>query len=187
MCDRHHFPRQYDCRHNRRQVLGLIGATVGAGVLAMVPLHVQAMAAVVDLPPPAPMDTCPVCGMFVAKYPEWIATIAFKDGHADHFDGAKDFFKYLLDMPKYAGGRVRTDIIGMGVTDYYDVKRIDAAQAVYVIGSDVLGPMGHELVPHANADDAQAFMKDHQGKRVLRFDTVTQTALVNLDEGIFEP
>ena len=40
----------------------------------------------------------------------------YKDGYADHFDGAKDFFKYLLDMKKYAKGRKREDITGMGVT-----------------------------------------------------------------------
>jgi nitrous oxide reductase accessory protein NosL len=35
----------------------------------------------------------------------------------------------------------------IGVTDYYRVQRIDAHKAYYVVGSDVLGPMGHELIP----------------------------------------
>ena len=47
------------------------------------------------LPNPGPKDTCPVCGMFVAKYPHWTATVLYRDGHAHHFDGAKDLFKYL--------------------------------------------------------------------------------------------
>ena len=29
---------------------------------------------------PSPKDRCPVCGMFVAKYPDWVAEIIFKDG-----------------------------------------------------------------------------------------------------------
>ncbi|MEZ5841609.1 MAG: nitrous oxide reductase accessory protein NosL [Hyphomicrobiales bacterium] len=145
-----------------------------------------AEAARVDLPAPGPRDTCPVCGMFVAKYPEWIATVLFTDGKVDHFDGAKDFFKYLLEMEKYAPGRTGADIAGLGVTDYYTVERIDARAALYALGSDVLGPMGHELVPHALDTDAADFMKDHAGRRLLAFDEIRLPMLVGLDEGRFE-
>ena len=86
-------------------------------------------AAPLDLPAPRPTDVCPVCGMFVAKYPQWIATVLYQDGHADHFDGPKDLCKYLLDMKKYARGRTREQIARMGVTSYYDGSRIDAASA----------------------------------------------------------
>ena len=34
------------------------------------------------LPAPGPKDTCPVCGMFVSLYPDWVATVLYKDGHA---------------------------------------------------------------------------------------------------------
>ena len=37
----------------------------------------------------------------------------------------------------------------IAVTDYYAVEPIAARDAWYVVGSDVLGPMGHELVPLA--------------------------------------
>jgi nitrous oxide reductase accessory protein NosL len=140
----------------------------------------------VKLPAPKPTDTCPVCGMFVAKYPYWIATVLFKDQHADHFDGAKDFFKYLLDMKKYARGRTRDQIAAMGVTGYYDPVRLDAKEAYFVIGSDVLGPMGHELVPLVDEAEAKEFMKDHKGKRILRFSDVSTKLLTGLDESKFE-
>jgi hypothetical protein len=80
----------------------------------------------VKLPAPGPRDTCPVCGMFVAPYPYWIATVLWRDGQAVHFDGAKDFFKYLLDLKKYEPRRSRADIQAMGVTDYYGAERIAA-------------------------------------------------------------
>ena len=51
-----------------------------------------AMAAAVTVPKPAATSTCPVCGMFVAKYPQWVATVVWRDGTAAHFDGAKDMF-----------------------------------------------------------------------------------------------
>ena len=132
-------------------------------------------------PPPGPGDTCPVCGMFIAKYPEWVATVLYRDGHADHFDGAKDMFKYLLRLDRYAPGRRLGDVAAISVTDYYGVERIDAENAFYVIGSDVYGPMGHELVPLAIEADAGEFLKDHAGERIVRFDDVTWELLVALD------
>ena len=139
-----------------------------------------------DLPKPGPKDTCPVCGMFVAKYPEWVATLAYKDGHAHHFDGAKDLFKYLLDMPQWAPGHKKEDIANIGVTEYYGLTLIDAHSAWYAIGSDVLGPMGHELIPLETQADAEEFLRDHAGQRILHFDDVGYPLLINLDHGKFE-
>jgi copper chaperone NosL len=131
---------------------------------------------------PAPRDLCPVCGMVVSKYPAWIGTVVYKDGHAHHFDGAKDLFKYLFDVSRYAKGHRAQDIARIGVTDYYAVKRIDAKLAWFVIGSDVLGPMGRELIPLARRADAEEFLRDHQGKRILRFEEVTRAVIAQLDQ-----
>jgi nitrous oxide reductase accessory protein NosL len=111
--------------------------------------------------------------------------VLWRDGKAVHFDGPKDFFKYLQDLKKYEPGRAMAEINAMGVTDYYATGRIDAAGAFYVIGSDVMGPMGHELVPHDTEAEAKEFMADHSGKRVLRFREVTQAMLLGLDNGKF--
>jgi len=139
-----------------------------------------------QLPAPGAKDTCPVCGMFVALYPDWTATVLYQDGHAHHFDGAKDLFKYLLNLPKYAPGHQQADIAAIGVTEYYGVARIDARAAWYVIGSDVLGPMGHELIPLATQAEAEDFQRDHKGKRRVRFDEVNPALLEQLDHGNFE-
>lgn len=138
-----------------------------------------------QVPSPSRTDICPVCGMFVAKYAEWVATVLYNDGHAHHFDGAKDLFKYLLDLPKYTPDHTEEQISAIGVTEYYGLKRIDARSAWYVIGSDVLGPMGHELVPLASKADAHAFLQDHQGVEIVRFADVTRQMLTGLDEGRF--
>ncbi|MCW8905650.1 MAG: nitrous oxide reductase accessory protein NosL [Sedimenticola sp.] len=140
----------------------------------------------VELPPPGPRDTCPVCGMFVAKYPSWVASVQYRDGHMHHFDGAKDLYKYLLDLPRWAPGHQAENIVTIGVTEYYSLALIDAQQAWYVIGSDVLGPMGHELIPLESEEDANAFMQDHKGVRILRHGEVTQEMLEGLDRARFE-
>lgn len=168
-------------RPTRRQLLG--GLAGGLTALALAPGAALADAPALDLPAPGPRDTCPVCGMFVARYPEWITTVLYQDGHADHFDGPKDFFKYLADLAKYAPGRTTAEIAGMGVTEYYGLRLIDARAALYVVGSDVLGPMGHELIPLMTEADAADFVKDHEGKKVLRFAEVTPDLLARLDAG----
>lgn len=143
-------------------------------------------AALSGIPKPGAKDLCPVCGMLVSKYPNWVATVLYKDGHAHHFDGAKDMFKYLHDLPKYAPGHRAEDIRIIAVTDFYNLEKIDARKALFVIGSDVLGPMGHELVPLVNEADAADFMKDHKGKRVLRFEQVSRDIPEKLDRGKVE-
>jgi nitrous oxide reductase accessory protein NosL len=146
----------------------------------------SAVAEPIDLPSPGPKDTCPVCGMFVARYPDWIATVRYRDGHSHHFDGAKDLFKYLLDLPKWAPDHQPDQIEAIGVTEYYSVQRIDARQAYYVIGSDVLGPMGHELIPLETQADAEEFLQDHARTRILRYKEVALPLLKGLDEGRFQ-
>jgi nitrous oxide reductase accessory protein NosL len=127
---------------------------------------------------PAPKDKCPVCGMFVAKYPDWVAEAVFRDGSYVVFDGAKDLFHYLVQPGRYVPGR--EDIDAVYVTDYYAVTPIDARNAFYVIGSNVFGPMGAELVPFKNEAEAREFLKDHEGKRILRFREITQAVLKTL-------
>jgi nitrous oxide reductase accessory protein NosL len=145
-----------------------------------------ALAAAQQPPPkPGPKDLCPVCGMLVSKYPNWVATIVAKDGHAHHFDGAKDMFKFWFEPAKYAAGHRREDMAALWVTDFYNLQRIDAKKAWYVTGSDVLGPMGHEFVPLATKEDAAEFLKEHKGRKVLSFDQVTKEMPAKLDDGKF--
>lgn len=159
------------------------------GALAVLPLAVgPARAAEPDrltYTPPGPRDLCPVCGMVVSKYPNWTATVAWRDGHRHYFDGAKDMFKFLFDLKRYAPGHQAGDIASITVTEYYDLKHIDARQAFFVIGSDVLGPMGHELVPLASRADAEEFMRDHQGRRILTYAEVDRELPYRLDQGKF--
>ncbi len=130
---------------------------------------------------PSSRDKCPVCGMFVAKYPDWVAQVIFKDGSRVFFDGAKDMFKYLLEMKKYNPGKKPDEIAKIWVTDYYDLALTDGREAFYVTGSDVYGPMGRELIPFKKEADAREFMKDHKGLALLKFKEVTAGVLKGLD------
>jgi nitrous oxide reductase accessory protein NosL len=130
---------------------------------------------------PTAKDKCPVCGMFVAKYPDFLAEILFKDGSSAFFDGTKDMFKYYFNLKKYQPSKKISDIDRIYVTDYYGLTLIDGSPAYYVLGSDIYGPMGRELIPFEKEADAKEFMKDHQGKSVLRFKEITYEMVKSLD------
>ncbi len=129
---------------------------------------------------PAKNDKCPVCGMFVARYPDIIAEIIFKDGTYAVFDGCKDMFRYYLNMKEYNPSKSINDIDSIYVHEYYDLKIIDGRKAYYVVGSNVTGPMGRELVPFRSEEDASAFQYDHKGK-ILRFGDVTEAVVKTLE------
>jgi len=133
------------------------------------------------VPAPAAMDKCAVCGMFVAKYPAWTASAGFNDLSSVFFDGPKDLFAYLLDTRKYNPSKSSKTVTAVRVKDYYTLKVIDGQTAFYVLGSDVYGPMGGELVPFEKEDDARVFLGDHKGRRVLRFKDITPDVIKSLE------
>ncbi|MCK9473121.1 nitrous oxide reductase accessory protein NosL [Sulfurimonas sp.] len=118
-------------------------------------------------------EKCPICGMFVYKYPKWAAQIFYGEKHYS-FDGVKDMMNYYFDN--------KDGISKMLVSDYYSQKAIDATKAYYVIGSDVYGPMGHELIPFKNESEAKNFSMDHKGFKVLKFEEINLKEVQKLDD-----
>lgn len=130
---------------------------------------------------PAPENKCPVCGMFVAEHMDFLAEIVFKDGACAFFDGAKDMFRFYFDMAAYVPSRSVADVAAIYVTDYYSLTLVDGRLAFYVVGSDVVGPMGRELIPLAAEREASTFLKDHKGRSVLRFSDVTAETVRDIE------
>lgn len=127
---------------------------------------------------------CPVCGMFVHKYPRWVASIALViDGTETtyYFDGVKDMFKFYLNPSAWS----KLDELSnpkLLVTDYYSQTALPGEHAFYVMGSDVLGPMGHELIPFASMEEAQTFMRDHAGGSIVRLADIDGNTIKQLDK-----
>jgi len=118
-------------------------------------------------------EKCPVCGMFVYKYPRWASQIFYGEEHYS-FDGVKDMMKYYFDN--------KSGITKILVRDYYSQKAIDATKAFYVLGSDVYGPMGNELIAFKNEKEAKTFYLDHRGVEIINFDAITVKKVYKLDE-----
>ncbi|MBQ7271120.1 MAG: nitrous oxide reductase accessory protein NosL [Campylobacter sp.] len=129
-------------------------------------------------------DKCPVCGMFVHKHKEWAAKISFENGEYAAFDGVKDMMKFIFEPAKY--GFKDAKIAKIQVSDYYAQNAIDAKSAFFVVGSDVLGPMGNELIPFGDEDSAKSFKLDHRGEAILKFDEINKQIVCRLDGGSCE-
>ncbi|MEW6593864.1 MAG: nitrous oxide reductase accessory protein NosL [Thermodesulfobacteriota bacterium] len=126
-------------------------------------------------------ERCPVCGMFVAKYPNWITQVRLADGTVRYFDGMKDLLAYHFQPAQYGGkeGTIRE----IWAKDYYTLAWLDARAAFFVAGSDVYGPMGVEFIPFVSEKAAQAFARDHHGKQVLPFAAITEELVNTLRTG----
>jgi len=130
---------------------------------------------------PPQREKCAACGMFVSTFREWNARIEFKDSTHATFCGAKCMFKYHLNVKKYNPSKGLNDITAVSVTDYDSKIPIDARRAFFVIWSDAYGPMGHEPIPFEKETDAKKFLKEHKGRKILKFKDVTSKLIVSLD------
>jgi len=131
-------------------------------------------------------EKCPVCGMFVYKYPKWAAQIAFKHENHEHrlsFDGVKDMMKFYFNPSKWGNYPYATpqNITHILVSDYYSGRGIDGRKAFYVIRSDIYGPMGHEFIPFESEEEAKTFLKEHRGTQILPFEKITESLAYELD------
>jgi len=150
-------------------------ASVGGGVvILLVPPVLSWAADTLDLPDGSKLDLsaiCPVCEMKVGAGTLGPAAVVFKDGKVIPFDGPGDFFRYLLSPSKY--GFDLANIKAQFVTEYGTKNLIDPKSAFYVVGSDVTGGMGPEVIPFTKKEDAEKFMAAHHGKGVVGFSEVT--------------
>lgn len=130
-----------------------------------------------------PSVRCAVCGMFVAKYDNWLAQIRLADGTVMYFDGVKDLLVFYFDPAGYSKA-APADIQEIWVKDYYSLQWLDGRAAFYVIGSDVYGPMGKEFIPFASRDAAGSFLVDHKGEAVLGFSEITSDLVQSMRAGM---
>lgn len=131
-------------------------------------------------------EKCPVCGMFAYKYPKWAARMNYVENgkpvtHA--FDGVKDMMKFYHNPSKWGNYTKHKDAeLTILVSDYYTGEAMDGKKAFYVVGSDVMGPMGKEFVPFKTFKSAQTFMKDHKGLQIVEFSKIEEALVYAQDK-----
>ncbi len=127
-------------------------------------------------------ERCAICGMFVAKYENWIVQARLTDDKLMFFDGVKDMLVFYFNPQQYSSMQ-QVDIKEIWVKDYYTLKWLDGREALYVIGSDVYGPMGKEFISFSSRESAENFLRDHQGKKILTFDEITDEIVQSMRFG----
>ncbi len=117
---------------------------------------------------------CAQCGMPTEEFQAWRGKITGQTT-VKHYCSPRCLF-----INSQSQGLTEADSVF--VTDYYEQKLIDGRQAFYVIGSDVIGPMGHDLVPLATRQAAEEFMQEHKGQQILRFGEVNTETIKGLSK-----
>lgn len=138
--------------------------------------------ALADAEPIASGDACHVCGMTIADHPGPKAEAFMSaDAQALKFCSTAELFTFLR-QPENESQFSHAYVHDMGATDWEnpaDEAFIRAGDAVYVIGHDRRGSMGHTLAPFADKNAAEAFIEDHGGETIA-FEEITLERLANL-------
>lgn len=114
---------------------------------------------------------CDLCGMRVDPSSGWRAGARDASGQALAFDAPKCLFRRHFE---------RGAVSEPWVIEYYSQARRPARDLFFVIGTDLHGPMGRDLVPVAGREAADRLSREHHGERVLSFDEVTRDVVGTL-------
>jgi len=129
-------------------------------------------------------STCVVRHIKVYKEPKWVAKIEVRNGKTVYFSSPKSMFEFYHRPGKWfdIGVKSERDFSQIIVTDYETLKPINAETAFFVYGSRATSPAGDDLVPLETKDAAEKFSKAYSGKRIFKFDEVSD-ALIRLLNG----
>lgn len=123
---------------------------------------------------------CPVCGMYAARFPKWMAQARLPDGKVVVFDAPSDMFRFLTTPEKYDHNAVEISNSALWVSDHANKGWLNAREAFYVRGSDIKGPMRQPDLPaFRNQVEADAAVAEHGGQ-VLRFKDINASLIDQL-------
>ncbi|MDD5757910.1 MAG: nitrous oxide reductase accessory protein NosL [Desulfobulbaceae bacterium] len=105
-------------------------------------------------------EGCRLCGMYIDQYQQTSAVVTGKGGEVDKTCGVADMLRLVSD----AGGEGAFSSVT--VHDWVSGKETAAADATYVIGSDLVPDMIPNIIAFADQDGANKFMADHGGQTI---------------------
>jgi hypothetical protein len=114
---------------------------------------------------------CKHCGMKIDPASAWRADLLAADGSTTSFDTPR------CALTSWRSGK--SQATSMRVQDYYDRRWHDAEELRFVIGGDVVGPMGPDLVP-VDPSRVTKFIQDHSADRALRVGEVNMDVLAQI-------
>ncbi len=123
---------------------------------------------------------CPLCGMIPARYPLFNCQVVFEDGTYEAFDSASGLLVYL-NFPDKTGFPLKK-VGKVFFKDYLDEKWIDADTTWFVVGSEIMGPMGIEFLPVSSKKLALELKNREQGAAVIPFQKIDRAFMTRAGE-----
>ena len=123
---------------------------------------------------------CPLCGMYPARYPQFNCQIVFKDGSYAAFDSAVGLLVYL-HFPDKTGIKVNA-VAEIYFKDYLKEGWLESDEALFVTGSEIMGPMGVEFLPVDSEQAAEALKKQEKGKHIIQFKEIDRNYMIEAAE-----
>jgi nitrous oxide reductase accessory protein NosL len=114
---------------------------------------------------------CALCGMRVTRGNAFASGATEASGNAVLFDSVKCMFRWLGQ---------HADARDPWTTEHLSRTEHPARDLLYVMGTDIDGPMGADLVPVDTREHAEQIRTGHHGTRVLAFGEVTSDVLDEL-------
>ncbi len=114
---------------------------------------------------------CKHCGMRMDEASAWRARLVAADGSMTSFDTPR------CALTSWRTGKSQAR--SLQVQEYYERRWRDADALRFMIGGDVTGPMGPDLVPVDPARTTK-FIQDHGAERALRLEEITADVLRTL-------
>lgn len=183
----------------RRLVVGGLGAALGlAGCLSS--------GSDENVPSPVTLtqsDSCEVCGMVIPNHPGPSAEIFYEthepSGHTNpaRFDSTWEAFQYDFERQDRGWSREVFYVTDYSAVDYELTTDggdtlisthptaeafVDATRVTFLVGSEVKGAMGRDLIAFSNSTDAETFRAEYGGE-LLGLDEVTRTTIAQLGRG----
>lgn len=114
---------------------------------------------------------CALCGMRVTRGSAFASGASEANGHEVLFDSVKCMFRWLGQ---------HTDARDAWTTEHLSRSERPARDLFYVMGTDIDGPMGADLVPVDTREHAEQIRTTHHGTQILAFAEVTSSVLDEL-------
>lgn len=114
---------------------------------------------------------CKHCGMKIDPASVWRAELVGDDGKVTQFDTPR------CALTSWRSGT--TPAKAIRVQEYYERQMRDGNDVRFIVGGDVVGPMGPDIVP-VDPRHSSKFIQDHAADRALRLDEITPQILSNI-------
>lgn len=111
---------------------------------------------------------CKHCGMKIDPASPWRVELVLSDGGTLVFDTPHCAFS------SWRSGASK--VLSIRAQEYYERTWRSGDELRFVLGSDVVGPMGADLVP-VSPERVTKFIQDHSAERALRVEEVTADVL----------